>query len=117
VGLATCAKHAKQREQAEQQKEFERYLSHSDLGAGTLRSCTVHTIPSGADVVSVDAAGTPYAMGSTPFSRSIGGWAITGEHLEARLAGYEPVTLTEPTQNWSTNECEMTITLVPLSGR
>jgi len=117
LGLTTCAKHAQQRqraEQREQQKEFERYIAHSDLGAGTFRSCTVHTIPSGADVVSVDAAGTPYAMGSTPFSRSIGSWTIRGEHLEARLAGYEPVTLTEPEMDWKTSACEATITLVPL---
>jgi hypothetical protein len=117
VALVTSVRAAKEREQVEQQKAFERYIEHSDIGAGTLRSCTVNTIPSGAEVVSVDDAGATYSMGMTPFSRSIGGWSPHGEHLETRLDGYQPVTLTEPEMNWHTSACEATITLVPLSGR
>ncbi len=117
VGLVTCRRAQQERENAEREKEFERYLSHSDLGAGTLRSCTVRTVPSGAEVVSVDGAGRAYPMGTTPFSRSIGSWTINGEHLEARLDGYQAIELTEPAIDWSTSACEATITLAPLSGR
>lgn len=116
LGVVMFTKVRHDADRAAQNKAFERSMSHADLGADLLRSCTVRTEPTGARVVSVGPEGL-YAMGSTPFSRSIGSWQIGNEHLEARLDGYESVTLTEPAMNYETGLCETTIVLKPISAR
>lgn len=116
LGLVTFTKIRNDAERAVQQRAFERSMNHADIGAGLFRSCTVRTEPSGARVVSVGADGD-YAMGSTPFTRSIGSWEIGNEYLEARLEGYQPVRLTEPPMDYRTDTCETTIVLQPISAR
>lgn len=116
VGAVTFVRLRADAAHEEREREFQRSLRHADIGEGMFRDCTVHTVPSGARVVSVG-GGEEYPMGTTPFTRSLGSWAIDGEHFEARLAGYEPVQLVEPPVDYARGPCETTLVLQPLSAR
>jgi len=115
VGFIAWRNSVHAHDRAEREKAFQGARAGSELGAGVFRDCTVSSVPSGADVVSVDAAGNTYPLGRTPFTRSMGSGQITGTHLEMRHDGYRTMTINAPQLDVTSSSCALTITLDPIS--
>lgn len=102
--MVAATRASRKAEQHEMDRALDEYLRHADVATPTM--CTIHTVPEGAELVVIGPDHQPRSFGLTP--RSYPHWPGDGV-VEARLAGYAPVTVVaEPD---ASGACTVTYTL------